>query len=381
MTRSTAFRLSAVGDISFEGSEADHPHIDCFRDVTRIFDRSDLVVGNLECALVYKGDAIPGKCTLRGSPQWASIMRGAGIGLVSLANNHIMDYGKQGLFSTIEALSRAGIRYVGAGRNRREACSPLFLGVAGKRIAFLARSAVIVTAPTIAGEDDPGVAFLDAEECAATIRSCRSRADIVILLIHWGLEEYSYPSPTQRKLARRFVDAGVDVILGHHPHVLQGFEYYGSAFVAYSLGNFIFNEFEWTYIFPDGAASRQVSPLSPENRKGVIATLEWTGIEGPMIAATYTRIESHGQVRVDTDPAHGADAKVLSSGIFRHWYRLWWHWYAIQREWGLRLGEQMSFRRIITNLHRLRLSHLIDVLGSLRRAVRIVSEKTTNPYE
>jgi hypothetical protein len=381
MTRSASFRLSAVGDISFEGSEADSPSPDCFGDLTRIFHRSDLVVGNLECVLVHKGDAIPGKCTLRGSPQWASIMRNAGIGLVSLANNHVMDYGKQGLFSTIEALSQAGIRYIGAGRNRREACSPLFLDVAGRRIAFLARSAVIVSAPTYAGENDPGVAFLDAEETAATIWSCRLQADLVILLAHWGVEEYSYPSPTQRQLARQFVDAGVNIILGHHPHVLQGFEYYQSALIAYSLGNFVFNEFKWTYIFPDGAVSRQVSPLSPENRKGIIATLEWTGLEGPVVTATYTRIEPHGRVCVDADPARKPETEVLSAGMLRRCYRLWWQWYAIHREWSLRLGEQISFPRIITNLRRLRLRHLNDVFGSLRRSARIVSEKTTNPYE
>lgn len=378
---SASFRLSAVGDISFEGSEADRPSFDCFADVTRIFHRSDLAVGNLECALSKNGEAISGKCTLRGSPQWAPIMKKAGIGLVSLANNHVMDYGKQGLFSTIEALSRADIHTVGAGSNRREACSPLFLDVAGRRIAFLARSSVIVSSPAYAGESTPGVAFLDPEETVATIQSCRSQADLVILLAHWGLEEYAYPSPTQRQMARQFVDAGVNVILGHHPHVLQGLEYYRSALIVYSLGNFVFNEFEWRYIFADQTASLQVSTLSPENREGLVATLEWTGAGGPVLETTRTTIDRCGRVRLDTAPTREAELKRLSAVVPRCWYRLWWQLYAMYREWGLRIVEQMSFRRVLTNLHRLRLRHLKDLLGSLRRSVRIVLEKTTNPYE
>lgn len=378
---SASFRLSTVGDISFEGSEADYPSIDCFKDITGIFHQSDLVVGNLECALIGKGDAIPGKCTLRGSPQWASVMRTAGINLVSLANNHVMDYGTQGLLTTIGALSQTGIRHVGAGMNRREACAPLFLEVRGKRIAFFARSSVIVSAPTYANENEPGIAFLDLEEASAAIRSHRSEADLLILLLHWGIEEYAYPSPTQRQLARQLVDAGVDVILGHHPHVLQGFEYYNSAFIAYSLGNFVFNEFEWTYTSPNRAVSRQVSTLSPANRKGIIATLEWTGAEDPFVATTWTKIEQRGGVRVDPDPTRETEMEILSAATLRHWYGLWWRWYAMQREWSLRLGGQLSFRRIVANLHRLRLHHLMDVFGSLRRSVRIVSEKTTNPYD
>ncbi|PYO79957.1 MAG: poly-gamma-glutamate biosynthesis protein, partial [Gemmatimonadetes bacterium] len=96
MKTKAPFRLSAVGDISFEGSESDRASIDCFGDAAQVFHDSDLVVGNLECALVQKGNAIPGKCTLRGSPEWASAIRSAGIGVVTLANNHAMDYGKQG---------------------------------------------------------------------------------------------------------------------------------------------------------------------------------------------------------------------------------------------------------------------------------------------
>jgi len=308
-------------------------------------------------------------------------MRRAGIGLVALANNHIMDYGIEGLSSTLDALSRAGIQAVGAGMNRHEACSPLFVDVGGRRIAFLARSSVIVSAPTYAGEEAPGVAFLDPEETISTIRSCRAQADLVILLIHWGLEEYSYPSPTQRQLARRFVDAGANAILGHHPHVLQGFESYKSAPIAYSLGNFVFDEFEWSFTSSNRPALTQRSTLSPANRQGLVATLEWNVVERPTLEVTCTTIDSDGRVRVDADPARCAAVDALSAVMHRRWYERSWPLYAMYREWRLRICGPLSFRRLATNLHRVRLRHVRDLATSLRRSARIVADKTTNPYE
>jgi len=382
MTTDTPFRLSAVGDISFEGPEAENPSFACFENIATEFSRAHLVVGNLECVLTNLGcDGIPGKCTLRGSPKWAQVLRNAGIGVVSLANNHIMDYGTHGLFSTIEALKQAGVHHVGAGRNRQEACSPLFLNLEGRRIAILARTAVVVSSRSYAGENEPGVAFLDPDEAASAIRSCRSQVDIVILLIHWGLEQYSYPSPAQRQLARRLVAVGADVILGHHPHVLQGVEYVGAALIVYSLGNFVFNEFEWAYVLPDGTTSRQAASLSLENRQGLIATLDWTGAGRPVATTTYIKIARSGQVRVDLDPTRELEMQIMSAGMLRRSYQFWWHWYALRCEWSLRLGRQISFRRLFTNLHQLRPRHLVSLWGSFRRSFRVASGKTTNPYE
>jgi poly-gamma-glutamate capsule biosynthesis protein CapA/YwtB (metallophosphatase superfamily) len=376
------FRLQAVGDISFEGPLAEEPSFECFEGIADILSRADVVVGNLECALTKAptGGA-PGKCKLHGDIGWARMLKRAGMDVLSLANNHLMDYGKEGLLSTIEALRNAGLRHVGAGANRHEACAPLLLEVAGRRVAFLARSAVVVSSPSYAGENVPGVASLEPDDTVAAIRASRSQADIVVVLIHWGIEEYSYPSPTQRELARRLVDAGADVILGHHPHVLQGIEHCGSGVVAYSLGNFLFNEFDWIHMRPDGTVTRQELRLTPGNVKGVVAAFDLTEAERPVVTETFTRIEPHGRVRVDEDPARKAEARVLSAGISRRWYRLWWHWYAIRREWSLRLQGEMSFGKLIANLHRLRLRHVINLFSSIRRSARMVSEKSTNPYE
>lgn len=382
MTTGLPFRLSAVGDISFEGSEADSPSLECFKPIMNSFQQADLVVANLECVLTSIGrDGIPGKCTLRSSPGWAQILRRAGIGLVSVANNHTMDFGSVGLFETMDALRQADLNFVGAGRNRDEACAPVFLDIAQRRIAFLARSAVIVSAPTYATENTPGVAFLDVAQTVSAIRACRTRADLVVLMVHWGIEEYSYPSLAQRALAKRLIEAGADLILGHHPHVLQGVEQFEAGTAVYSLGNFVFNEFEWTYLLPDGEKSPQLASLSRDNRDGVIATFEWAGKNVPTVMTEFTRIGHRGEVFIDPDPARQVEWRTLCAGINRRFYGMWWRWYAMSREWTLRLGNHTSLPRVLGNLHRVRMQHITRAFTSILRSLRIVAEKTTNPYE
>ena len=379
MTR--PFRLSAVGDLAFEGPAADRPSLDHFAAVTGVFQRADLVVGNLECALTDGGVPIAGKCTLRGTPGWAAVLKRAGLGVVSLANNHVMDYGWAGLADTMAALDQAGIKYAGAGRDRREACAPLLVTAAGRTIAFLARSAVIVSAPTYAGEAEPGVAFLDPEETLAAIRSSRATADLVVLLVHWGVEEYAYPSATQRKLAKQFIDAGADVILGHHPHVLQGIEEYGAGLVAYSLGNFLFDEFEW-WCMSGREQVRQMSTLSADNRKGVILTVDWSqDDERRDVSLVHTAIDADGRVRVDRESMRPTELDVLSAGLGRRGYRARWCMHAAQREWALRCGDRFSLQKLVTNVHRIRPRHFGELGVTLYRSLRMVSERSTNPYE
>jgi len=382
MTTDLPFRLSAVGDISFEGSEADSPSVECFEGIVTSFQQADLVVANLECVLTSIGrDGIPGKCTLRSRPEWVHVLRKAGVGLVSLANNHAMDFGPDGLLGTMEALRQAGVSFVGAGPNRDEACAPVFLDIAQRRVAFLARSAVIVSAPTYATENIPGVAFLDADQTVDAICACRSRADFVVLMVHWGIEEYSYPSLAQRVLAKQLIEAGADLILGHHPHVLQGVEQIGAGIVVYRLGNFVFNEFEWTYVSQDGEILPQFASLSRGNRDGVIATFEWAGRSVPTVTTVFTQIGHRGEVFVDSDPARRTEWRTLCAGISRRFYGMWWRWYAMRREWTLRLGDHASLTSVLGNLHRIRMRHITRTFASLLRSLRIVAGKTTNPYE
>ena len=120
-----------------------------------------------------------------------------------------------------------------------------------------------VSSACFAGAETPGVAWLDEAETVAALRSCRSRADMVVLIVHWGIEEYRYPSPEQRAQALRLQAAGADLILGHHPHVLQGVEENSRGVIAYSLGNFLFDEFDWAFEYP----GRPAQSLFPRCRR------------------------------------------------------------------------------------------------------------------
>jgi hypothetical protein len=373
--------IAAVGDISFTGPNTECPSLSVLSEVIPILKDCNIMVGNLESPLVTDAEPIPGKCTLHGDPRWAEVLRAGGIILVSLANNHMMDYGETGLFSTIQALDSAGIKYLGAGRDKKEACAPLFLDIRSKRIAFLARTSVIVSSPCYATGNRPGVAFLDIEETKERIRACRQGADLVIVLMHWGLEEYSYPSPSQRRTAKGLIEAGADLILGHHPHVMQGFEKIGHGLVAYSLGNVLFDDIQWSFFDQDGQRQDRLIKLSKENRKGGILKVAFSenGIESYEFIPTY--IEPGGPVRIENTLDRKQEFSRLCSRL--HWpgYSALWRLYSISKEWELRLKPISIGRLKWANLKKVRPKHFRELWEGMRRSGKITSEKSTNPYE
>jgi len=371
----------AIGDIAFEGEEADRPSLQNLAGVLELLSSADLVVGNLECPLVDHATPIPGKCTMRGARGWAGVLKRAGIRVVSLANNHAMDHGENGLFSTINALESEGIIHVGAGRDRAEACAPRFVQVGDWRVGFLARSSVIVSARTYAEPGVPGVAFFDIDETCRAIEACRQKCDLVVLLVHWGIEEYLYPSPDQRRDAALLAAAGADAIVGHHPHVVQGAEFIGRCPVLYSVGNFLFSEFEWTYTTPRGEDIAQLSGLSGENRKVLIATLEWTGNRQPGLDKTFARIEDACRVVMDENADSPRQMAELSARLGRPGYAALWRLYALRREWQLRGTTEQSVFAYLKKLNRLRPRHVAEGLDAVRRSLRVVFGKSTNPYE
>jgi len=277
--KDSSANISAVGDISFSGFHHKFPSGDVFQQVRNYLQSPYLVVGNLECPLVDQGVPVPGKCTLKGNPGWADILKEHNIRLVSLANNHMMDFGEQGLVSTISSLDACGIKYAGAGSNRTEACSPVYLKIKGLTIAFLARSSVIVSSPCYAGADTAGIAFFDLNETISSINKCKESSDIVIVSLHWGLEEYTYPTPFQVEQAKHLVCSGADVVLGHHPHILQGIQRISGGMVAYSLGNFLFDDFQW-HRQGGGKDGNIHMTLTEENKKGMILNLSFQKDKG-----------------------------------------------------------------------------------------------------
>lgn len=203
---------------------------------------ADLAIGNLETALSTGGTPEPNKqFTFRSHPSTLDGAVWAGIDLFSLANNHSRDYGPEALLETIRHLTAAKIDPVGAGADLEAAIRPVIKEVGGLRLAFLAFSRVIPETHWVAWKGNPGVApGWEPKVVRQAVEAARAEADHVIVLIHWGEERQDQPRPTDVELAHLLQESGATLVIGHHPHVLQGIDGRHSKLIAYSLGNFIF---------------------------------------------------------------------------------------------------------------------------------------------
>jgi poly-gamma-glutamate synthesis protein (capsule biosynthesis protein) len=221
-----------------------------FDKVRHLTTKADLYVVNLECPFTEKGEKIPKNFNFRARPELVAALVSGGVDVVSLANNHLVDYGPEGLFDTINTLDTHGIVHFGAARTLAEARAPAIVEKNGIKIAFLGYFFLgdrnIEPPQVIATEDQPGVAghFNDVNALKAMleadIRAAKQQADLVIPFFHWGREGRGQPEPYQQEVGRFAIDVGAAAVLGSHPHVLQGVEVYKGAPILYSLGNFVF---------------------------------------------------------------------------------------------------------------------------------------------
>jgi poly-gamma-glutamate capsule biosynthesis protein CapA/YwtB (metallophosphatase superfamily) len=250
--RPAAITLDAVGDIML-GREvgrliAERGPAYPFAAVQPLLARADLRIGNLELPLTERGTPSPKDYVFRAPPAVVSGLTYAGFSVLTLANNHALDYGPEGLLDTIAALDGAGIAHAGAGRTPEEAHAPAIVTVKGLRIAVLAYVNVpndgrsgFVAESMAAAAGRPGVAWGRADAVRRDVAAARAKADLVIVCMHSGYEYTATPNPIQRELAHAAVDAGAALVVGAHPHVLQGVEFYRGVPIIYSLGNFVFD--------------------------------------------------------------------------------------------------------------------------------------------
>jgi len=241
-------RIAAVGDIMLGGTATqelqkfgyDYPYAKT-RDVLK---QAQIVFGNLEGPLTTGGKAGVNKQYIFRSPpdKVAPALARAGFNVVSLANNHTLDYGPEGLDDTRAALDKAGIQSVGAGKNEAEARQAVLIKVGEATVAFLGYS---LTFPEEfwAGKDKPGTAFGHERFLRADVAAARKKADIVIVSFHWGQEGKTDLRDYQIQMGHAAVDAGAAAVLGSHPHVLQAVEHYKEGVILYSLGNFTFGSY------------------------------------------------------------------------------------------------------------------------------------------
>jgi poly-gamma-glutamate synthesis protein (capsule biosynthesis protein) len=204
-----------------------------------LLNNADLFLANIECPLTDSNTPQWNYfLTLKGSRQAGKLLGELGVDIASLANNHIADYGLRGLKDTISVLEEQKINFVGAGYTPDEARAPLIFERSGCKIGILALAQPEISA---AKNGSWGAGVLEDNYAIVKMKELASSVDVAIAYLHFGVEFFEHPTPHQVRLCRALIDAGARMVVGHHPHVSQGYEYYKDGFIAYSLGNFIFD--------------------------------------------------------------------------------------------------------------------------------------------
>ena len=233
-----------------------------WRSVGEILAAADLAFGNFEGTISRNAQPRSGGTSFVSRVQVIDGFRYAGIDFLSLANNHVGDFGAATLLETRALIRDAGIATAGAGANDAEAREPAILERHGVRFAFVTFNAIV--GPPVATDDSPGATWIhmapwnpfrqsELDRVAETVRAARRRADVVIVYPHWGQEYTARPNADQKRVARALIDAGADMIIATHPHWVQGAEIYRGRLIAYSLGNFVFDQ-TWSTETQQGAA-------------------------------------------------------------------------------------------------------------------------------
>lgn len=240
--------LISVGDISYSRGverivkgqkDINYP----FLKVKDYLKSADLVLGNLETPIT-PGLEIPDfEMIFRSNPGTEQALKEAGFSILSLANNHTPNFGGQGLKDTFSYLEKAGIKYVGAGKNEQEANQPVYLEAKGIKFAFLAyNDSDVVPAVYEATYTHAGTAFMRIEKMVKSVKEAKQKADFVIVSMHSGTEYVNKPNDSQVNFAHAAIDAGAALVIGNHPHVVQTMEKYKEKYIFYGLGNFVFDQ-------------------------------------------------------------------------------------------------------------------------------------------
>ena len=244
--------LGFAGDINFDENSYPVAKYDSEKngilgglssDLVEEMNAADVMILNNEFAYSTRGTKTPDKSyTFRANPSRVGILNEMGVDIVSLANNHALDYGPDALLDTFDALDGAGVEYIGAGIDMDRAKAPIYFTVGDKTIAYVAASRVVFSMDWYANDTRLGmIGTYDPTLFLESIKEATENSDFVVAFVHWGVERENYPQTYQRTLATQYIDAGADAVVGCHPHVLQGFEYYKGKPIAYSLGNFWFS--------------------------------------------------------------------------------------------------------------------------------------------
>lgn len=230
LSRSVGKKIIEVGDFRYP-----------FLLIASTTREADILFANLENPVSNRGKNQGSIYSFRADPKTVEGLSYAGFDVVSLANNHMWDWGRDALEDTIETLRGAGIQSVGVGKNEVEANQPVIIKKKGVSFGFLAYTNLMPESMNAEG-DGPGFSYFEKEKVRSDIEKLKQSADSIIVSIHWGEEYKTEANDLQKSLARSFIDAGANLVIGHHPHVVQEVEKYKHGWIVYSLGNFVFDQ-------------------------------------------------------------------------------------------------------------------------------------------
>jgi len=212
--------------------------------IKNILEDSDIACINLETSVSARGESLKKEgYGFRSQPYTLEGLVNAGIDIVNVANNHTYDYGRQAFSDTLNHLKEYKIEFSGGGKNKEEAFGVRLIEKGGLKVGFISFSEIIPFPQSKADENNAGIAYFDKnnyELVLETIAQAKAQCDILITMLHWGVEYSDKPAEYQVELAHKVIDYGADAVIGHHAHVLQGIETYNGKPILYSIGNLLF---------------------------------------------------------------------------------------------------------------------------------------------
>ena len=284
--------LAFGGDVHFIGRTLpllDEPQT-AFGPIAGQLRAADFAMVNLESAVTTRGQPQPKKYLFRAPTAAYEALKGAGIDLVSLANNHALDYGQTGLLDTLASARAAGMPVVGAGRNTTEAYEPYVATVRGVKLAVVALSQVHeLSAQWKPTATRPGIAMaFDKRLSVEAVRQARTMGDVVIVYMHWGTEGSPCPNAEQKSFAKLLADAGANIVVGTHAHIPQGDGFLGQTYVHYGLGNFLW--YGPSKSTDSGLLTVRIQSGKVTNRTFTPAVINTTGQPIPATGRTLTAL-------------------------------------------------------------------------------------------
>lgn len=289
--------LAFAGDVHFTQRTAVRLGVDpALGPLSPFLSAADFAMVNLESAITTRGTPEPKLYHFRTPPQALDALRRSGIDAVTMANNHAVDYGPQGLADSIAAAHTSPIPVVGIGANDTEAYRPYITKVNGVRLAVLAASQIqdLTNAQFRAGPGRPGIASaLDPARLVNAVRAARARADVVVVYLHWGTEGQSCPGPEQRSIAAQLSAAGATAVVGTHAHVMLGSGMLGPTYVAYGLGNFLwYGSSPYPHSDETGVTTLTVTHGAVTAAAFTPALVDGHGVPEPQTSAAERRIST-----------------------------------------------------------------------------------------